>query len=382
MNITAIFPISSRQKRSLVFLLIAIEISWCCCYWVISSFTIFTLTQILTSGALIYSNKTFLKYTIRQSVIVAFVLIIIFSLGAVVADWFKLIDSYVNELAFSYLQVIFTLKIIQKQIKLSWPQLLVGAVLIVINFCFVHDNPAFTDSQSFVIHNTPFFFDQLSTGIFAVSMLIPANEESSAITFSGEPGMAIRFRDKPIFQFLTFTLLTLIGLGILYSLTLIKIMHPKDKLIADFEAKTGAFYDIKKYVDTIDPEHKVQEIDFNIDDGMFYITVDGKNASNNYNDMDSWKPPDSLLKATPWTKASFTVLKEKLAYIDCRSIKTGEPFVIEHKAIDYQSFYYNLFERTTDYLSYSDTCKYVRYNGNVIIEFKHLSQFDSDCFPQ
>lgn len=171
-------------------------------------------------------------------------------------------------------------------------------------------------------------------------------------------------------------------MGLLYSLTLIKIMRPKDKLVANFETKRGAFYDIKKYMDTIDPEHKVQEIDFNTDDGMFYITVNGKNASNGYNDMESWEPPDSLLKVTSWTKASFSYLKERLDYIDCRSIKTGEPFVIEHKSLDYHSFYYNLFEEPTSYLSYGDTCKYVRYNGNVIIEFKHLGKFDDDCFPQ
>lgn len=376
-----LFPISSRQKRSLVFLLIAIMVSWCCCYWVDLGFGILSLTQVLTSGAFIYGNKAFLCYKIRQSVVVAFVLFVIVSLGGVVVDSFKWFDPYVLGLVFSYLLVTFTLKMTQKHVRLNWPQLFIGTMLFLLDIVLIHSNPAFTDSRSAIMNNTSFFISQLLTGTYAVSLLAPSDEERSLATSPSELGLYVRLQDQTIFQFLMFILSTLICSGLLYSLILLIGEQPKAKLISDFEANTEVFYDIKNYVNKIDPEHKIQEIDFDIEENkVFYITVDGEDATNGYGDMDSWKPVDSLLKATPWTKASFTILKEKLDKIDCKSIKPGVPFVIGHKRIGSYYYYYDLFDRPADHFPYDDPCRYIRYNDNVIIESRHLSQYDSDCF--
>lgn len=383
MNVPALFPISSRQKRSFVFLLIAIIVSWCCCYWVGLGFGILSFTQILTSGAIFYSNKNFLRYNIWQSVVVAFVLFLIFLLSWIVADWFKWFDPYFTGLVFGYLLVTVTLKMTQKQVKLRWPQLLIGAVLGLLDFALIHNSSVFTDSRSAFMNNASFFISQLLIDTYAISLLEPAKEEIPLATLPDEQESMAPFLARPVFQFLMFILSTLICSSLLYFVILLIGERPKDKLISDFETDTEVFYDVKNYVKKIDPEHKIQEIDFDIEENkMFYITVNGEDATGGYSNMDSWKPADSLLKATPWTKASFTILKGKLDKINCRSIRSGIPFVIGHKRIGSYYYYYDLFDRPADHYPYNDNCRYIRYNDNVIIESKHLSQYDSDCFSK
>lgn len=85
--------ISPRRNKTLVFLLIAISISWLITYLTNTTFGVFMLTEVLVSGALVYSNEANLKYTLRKTILLTVSLLAIFLLLTEILDWVLLIGS-------------------------------------------------------------------------------------------------------------------------------------------------------------------------------------------------------------------------------------------------------------------------------------------------
>lgn len=244
------------------------------------------------------------------------------------------------------------LVVTQKRVKVGSLQLLLAAALTGIHFRFINDNAALRFNQEYYAEYTSFFIGQLFTGVYAVSLMASEKEESGdAFLEETEVSVAL-LRPKTAFNFLKFIVLGLMGIGAFYLVFVIALVgmwggftHPKDEMIKDFESNAGEFYDIQNKVNRLDPEHKISELKFDIypESKTFYISINGRDATRGYRDLQSWVPSDSLLKATPWQKDNFMALQEKLNQVNCDYIKTGEPFVIGHKPINGQSLFYNLF---------------------------------------
>lgn len=382
--------ISPRKNKTLVFLLIAISISWLITYLTNTTFGVFMLTEVLVSGALVYSNEAYLKYPLQKTVLLTVSLLAIFLLLTEILDWVLFIGSSFTDSVYCYALVTLLLFLTQKQVKVGPLQLLLAATLIGIHFRFIKDNPALHFNQEYYAEYTSFFVGQLFTSIYAVSLLVSEKEESVDASLEKLEVSVAPLHPKKPFKFLKFILLALLGVAAFYLIFVIALVgmwggftHPKDELVKDFESNTGVFYNVRDYVNRLDPEHKISELEFNIypEYKTFYITINGQDATKGYRDLQSWVPSDSLLKATPWKKESFVALQEKLNQINCDYIKTGDPFVIGHKPINGQGLFYNLFNHTADHFPYNDTCRFVRYSDTLILEFKHISQYDSDCFP-
>lgn len=385
------FRLAPRQIKTLVFLFIAILISFAITYLTETIFGVFILTEVLVSGALVYSNEEFLKYSLRRSILLTYSILAVMLLLSTYADMFFLINPFLSDALWCYPLVTILLLATQKQVKVGPVQLLLGAVLILVFVRFIHDKPAFQVNQENYVLYIPFFIGQLFISIYAVSMMSGTNkEENTEVSLIDVQEPNVISPAKKSFKFLKFIMLALLGVGVLLLIFFVVLVamwggftHPKDEMIRDYESNSGEFYDIQNKVNRLDPEHKISEIEFNIHkkSKTFYITINGQDATKNYPDRESWMPSDSLLKATPWTKENFMTLQEKLNQINYDYIKTGDPFVIGHKPINGQRLFYYLFDHTADHFPYNDTCRFVRYNDNLILEFKHISQYDSECFP-
>ncbi len=394
MDTAFIFSTSPRQNRALVYQLVAILLSWGLCYltkYGFGSFGVFLITSVLTSTALVYSNKAFLKYKVSHCNYLAIVLILFCLLLAGMIESFDLTDDYIIDTLYSYVVITAVIKSTQKQVSIRLVQLATGGELLLIYFLFIYHKLSFRYEERSTVYYIPFFFNQLFAGIYAISLLTPAEEEPLQEFDEENSIVDVPKLPKKKNDIFGFTVIVITASGILIvvfvlisAVRLNQPSHPKNELIADFEANPDLFYDIRNYVNKVDPEHKIHEIEFDIvRNKSFWIAINGVGSDNGYHDMESWMPPDSLLRATPWTKQTLTVLKEKLDKINCRSVKTGDPFIIGHNTIDSQEFYYNLFSQRIYNLSYpfNDTCRYAWYNEHVILEFRHISDFDSECFP-
>lgn len=387
MKIASLFQTNARQNHTLILQLVVVVVSWCFCYLISFSFGTFLITQISFNIALIYSNKDFLKYTVPQCNYITVLLILFYALLSYMIESFEFTNESVIDTLFSYIIITTIIKSTQKQVGVGLIQLVVLMLLLSAYFLFVYKKPGFGYPLKNAEYYMPFFINQILASIYAVSLFSTA-DNSHAQKNQEEDGLVNMSLPKKKSDLLGFTVLIvtfsgmLIFFYLLYAgLTMFPHSHSKDIMIADFEANPKLFYGIKNYANSIDPQHKIREIEFEfIENKFFSITINGTDATNGSHDMESWQPADSLLKATPWTKQTLTALKEKLDKVNCRSIKTGEPFVIGHESIDAQRFYYNLFNKPPD-SSYNDICRYVRYNDTVVLEFKHISKFDSECFP-
>jgi hypothetical protein len=384
------FRLSPRQIRTLVFLFIAILISFAITYLTQTTFGVFILTEVLVSGALVYSNEGFLRYSLGRSMLLTYSILAVILLLSTYVDMFFLINPFLSDALWCYPLVTVLLLATQKQVKVGPVQLLLGAVLILV-FQLIHEKTTYRFNQENYVSYIPFFIGQLFISIYAVSMMsgISREENNETSLIGANESYTILPAKKP-FKFLKFIIIALLGVGVLiliFTITLVGLWggftHPRDEMIKDYESNSGEFYDIQNKVNRLDPEHKISELEFDVhpEYKTFYITINGQDATRGSSNFQSWVPSDSLLKATPWTKENFMALQEKLNQINCDYIKTGDPFVIGHKPINGQRLFYNLFDYAADHFPYNDTCRFFRYNDYLILEFKHISQYDSDCFP-
>lgn len=74
--------------------------------------------------------------------------------------------------------------------------------------------------------------------------------------------------------------------------------HGKAHMTSQFNEHQTEFYWIRDYIDSIDPNHNVHQIEFNIrgrtGQGVFNIFINEKYESAGFNTLDLWIPTDSL----------------------------------------------------------------------------------------
>jgi hypothetical protein len=93
---------------------------------------------------------------------------------------------------------------------------------------------------------------------------------------------------------------------------------------------------------------------------------------------------DSLLWKLNWTDQTLKTLKEKLDAANCISVESGEPCKIGFQRSGMGKYYYNLFEKPipdSEKRRYNDSCTYILYNDNVVLEYGG-GAIGLQCFPK
>ncbi|RYE22315.1 MAG: hypothetical protein EOP42_24585 [Sphingobacteriaceae bacterium] len=218
------FKLNQRQDSALIFQIMALIVSWVSCYLTDYTFGVFLLTEMLVAGAITYSNQSFLKYDLKRTVLLVIGTVISFSLFRFVMEfiwigillWIKPIsnDPVIIDSVLSYILITVILKLIQTEIKIGLYQSLILTTLLLVYGMFLYNNPAFSNLPG--RYYSPFFINQFLVSIYAVSMLDFAKQELAETV---QTQLIDKLpQPKKLYRFVKFTLLTLLGVGMLFLL--------------------------------------------------------------------------------------------------------------------------------------------------------------------
>lgn len=232
MQLANFFKINQRQNRALIYQLIAIFISWICCYLTNFVFGVFMLTEMLVAGAIIYSNEDFLKYNLKRSILITVVLVVFFSVFQLLMQligmwlfvwiWSVSINPIIIESVVSYVLITAVLKITQKQVEIGLGQLLFSAALLLIYYIFFYNNSVFGYSQKG--YYVPFFINQFFVSLYAVSMMNFVEQELIGVEAIQVESVNLSPQPKKMYKFVNFMLFTVLGVGILFLLFILMVI--------------------------------------------------------------------------------------------------------------------------------------------------------------
>lgn len=176
----------------------------------------------------------------------------------------------------------------------------------------------------------------------------------------------------------------LIGIGILsfigfwfYTLAFFSNAFETDysakDLIENYQTKTNEIYLVKEYINSITPSDKTVEIEFENNNtiAIFHVT-DKSGIDNNWNIKTNSLKTEALIEKLGWTSETLSTIKDKLDNANCISIKSGDPSNIGFQRSGMGMYSYNIFNKPiVDSLkvNYNDSCTYILYNENVILEY-------------
>jgi len=158
-----------------------------------------------------------------------------------------------------------------------------------------------------------------------------------------------------------------------------KDFTPKE-LIENFDKKQAEIYSLKNYYNSIVPQNKFVEIEFenNRELSRFGIATLDKTNENFERTFLEWNLQintlrmDSILSTIGWNRTTLKNLKEKLDNANCIQIQSGEPTQIGFKRSGMGMYSFIVFEKPmTDSLKiiYQDTCSYIIANDRLILEY-------------
>lgn len=150
-------------------------------------------------------------------------------------------------------------------------------------------------------------------------------------------------------------------------------IYTKKDLTDNYSSRSTQIKEVKEFINGIVPLGKIVDIEFDGVDrlAIFHLTENGEQNSN-------WdlKPAslkvDTLLGKLGWTKETLRTLKTKLDAANCISVMIGDPCNIGYQRSCMSKYYYNLFGKPIpDSLKsdYNDSCKYILYNDQVVLEY-------------
>ena len=169
--------------------------------------------------------------------------------------------------------------------------------------------------------------------------------------------------------------------------------HTKQELIDNYTKRKPQILELKSYFNSIVPNDKQVEIEFESDKKLFRFGVSPVDTATGqiiypifleWNLKTTSSTVDSVIKTIGWTQQTLKDLKQKLDKANCIQIESGEPTKIGWQRSEMGMYSYNVFDKTiADSLKnhYNDSCTYILYNDKLVLEYGG-GAIGSQCFPK
>lgn len=379
---------NKRQNITIIYLFVSIAIAFSFSMLLNVAIIPSLLPPVLFAGALAFSNEKYLLY--KRPVTISITILGLLSVSIIegILLWFwGFNDPQTVLLILKFIVLTVILLKTQNEIKVGFLQISFSIILISSQYLFFATKMNYFQANS---RDIPEIANYVFMSLYCISLLQIHNGPTYPpidTTIEEHKIADTRKGVSAIFKFIVVSLLTVFVIFLVFFIWVIASFGafdtPKQDMITNFKKNERKLYEIKKYVEQIDPNRKAYEIEFNIHEqlGVFSITVNGQSVSEGYQDFNTFQAKDSLLIATGLTRQRLWVLKQKLDDVGCKSIERTDGYFSIGLDGNYR-LYYNLLAPTVFSALFKDPCRYIIYSPAVVFEYKYEDEHMSDiCFP-
>lgn len=169
-------------------------------------------------------------------------------------------------------------------------------------------------------------------------------------------------------------------------------LYDNQSVRENYQKRHAQIHELKRYFNSIVPENKLVQIEFENDDEIYRLDVydtdpkTGQVILPGFCDWHLKTDADTVKKVTGtmgWNAETFKILKQKLDQAQCISIENGEPCEIGFQRRDMGKYYYLVFDkRLSDSLmkNYTEYCAYKLCNDSTVLMWGK-GALGSGCYP-
>lgn len=153
-------------------------------------------------------------------------------------------------------------------------------------------------------------------------------------------------------------------------------------LTSNYEKKTREIREVRDFINSILPENIKIDIEFERYGSISrFSMVKNKDYENGLSIWDKSVDEEDIFNALGWDDEIVTSLRNKLDDAGCISIESGNPCQIGFQRHGMGMYFYNLFDEPVPDSLYNDSCRYILYKKDVVLEWGG-GAIGVQCFPE